>query len=228
MPFSDRYRSWIRGSAKLFTTGADPGVSGAFGAGFDVVACAHGCPRSAVLRGRRLRHRTLALGLLATATLGEASTRRTHALFALAWPTMAPPLYLDLDYRPALDRARQALTQHQLTSPDQNADFRILAALAEPVVADLTRMLCLLRVQLEQPDQTVENKLYAARDKARQAMLLSGRSELGVLDTHAYRRFWDHMNQQGLIVDDQLTRRAKRTAERLLDGFNQLDRQFLI
>lgn len=175
-----------------------------------------------------LRHRALALGLLSIAVLGGASARRTHSLFELAWPSMAPDLYLDADWSPPLDAARNALAEAGLLDPKPNANYRLLAALAEPVVPAVTRMLAILRQHLDAPDAELDEQLARAHDGARDALLLSGRSELNVLDIKAYRRFVVHLDDIGARVDGRLTRRARRTASRLLLAFEQLDRQFVI
>ncbi len=175
-----------------------------------------------------MRHRALALGLMSIAVLGNASSRRTASLFDLAWPSMAPELYLGADWRGPMIQARTALSDGELLDPSNNANYRVLAALAEPVVPALTRMLAVLRQHLDHPDADLDTQLNQARQAARDALLLSGRSELNVLDMRAYQGFVGHLDASGARVDGQLTRRARRTATRLLAAFALLDRQFVV
>ncbi|MGB0958507.1 MAG: hypothetical protein ACPGUF_08545, partial [Litorivicinus sp.] len=175
-----------------------------------------------------VKHRACALALLAIGHLAGASTRRTQALFDLAWPALALNLHIAPDYRPALEQARKALKNAQLDGPDSNANYRLLAALAEPVVADVTRLLSVLSTIMEAPNQPLDQWVLQARQKARDAMLLSGRSELSVLDLKPYRAFIDQLEHTQALINGRLTRKVERLAKRWLAGFAQIDRQFLI
>ena len=175
-----------------------------------------------------VKHRACALALLAIGHLAGASTRRTQALFDLAWPALALNLHIAPDYRPALEQARKTLKNAQLDGPDSNANYRLLAALAEPVVADVTRLLSVLSTIMEAPNQPLDQWVLQARQKARDAMLLSGRSELSVLDLKPYRAFIDQLEHTQALINGRLTRKVERLAKRWLAGFAQIDRQFLI
>lgn len=175
-----------------------------------------------------IKHRAMALGLLAIGQLSGASPRRIKSLFDLAWPAFSLSLHIPADYRGMLEQAQRALKAADLDGPKTNQDYRLLAALAEPVVADVTRLLCVLQSCMDAPPSSVEHIVISARSRARDALLLSGRSELSVLNLAPYRAFVEQLEQSGVLVDGQLSKKVERSAKRWLASFAQIDRQFLI
>ena len=173
-----------------------------------------------------VKHRALALGLLSIGRLSGVSQRRIRNLFELAWPAFSAGMHLAPDYRSDLDRADHALHQAKLDKVTDNAQYRLLAALAEPVVADVTRILCVFKVILSgaPQDQVAEQ----ARQLAINAMLLSGRSELAVLDMRPYQAFIEQLISMQVYQDGRLTRRLEKSADRWIEAFAGIDRQFVI
>ena len=173
-----------------------------------------------------VKHRAVALGLLSIGRLTGASQRRIKTLFELAWPAFSAGMHLTSDYQLDLNRADQALHQAKLDKVSDNAQYRLLAALAEPVVADVTRILCVFKVILAStPYPQVAQQ---ARQLAINAMLLSGRSELAVLDARPYEAFIDQLVSMQVYKDGKLTRRLEKSADRWIEAFAGIDRQFVI
>ena len=166
------------------------------------------------------------MGLLSIGRLTGASQRRIKTLFELAWPAFSAGMHLTPDYQLDLNRADQALHKAKLDKVSDNAQYRLLAALAEPVVADVTRILCVFKVILAgTPHQQVTQQ---ARQLAINAMLLSGRSELAVLDARPYEAFIDQLLTMQVYKDGKLTRRLEKSADRWIEAFAGIDRQFVI
>ena len=67
-----------------------------------------------------------------------------------------------------------------------------------------------------------------ARQLAINAMLLSGRSELAVLDARPYEAFIDQLLTMQVYKDGKLTRRLEKSADRWIEAFAGIDRQFVI
>lgn len=175
-----------------------------------------------------MRHRAIALSLVAIGRLSGASNRRINSLFELVWPVLALNNHLPSDPKPLQAQASAALQAALLEDAEDNAQYRLLAALAEPVVADVTRLLSVLKVCLDQPNHSATYVVDAARQQAKKAMLLSGRSELSVLDAKPYHAFVESLQSQGAWAAGALSPRAQRLAKRWLAGFAQIDRQFLL
>lgn len=175
-----------------------------------------------------IKHRAIALGLLAIGRLSETRTRRTRSLFDLAWPALSLSLHIPEDYEHALEHAQSALKHAGLNDAISNEDYRLLAALAEPVVADVTVILCTLKACLDPTLTDTDQRIRHARTQARNAMLLSGRSELAVLDTRPYQRFMEQLESMGAMQQGKLSRGLTRATHRWCEKFAQVDRQFLI
>ena len=201
----------------LVQTGADPMIH-APAQGRDQLGYAAGS----------LKHRAIALGLLAIGRLSQTRTRRTRSLFDLAWPTLSLSLHIPDDYQAELAQAEAALKRAGLSEVADNQDYRLLAALAEPVVADVTIILCTLKACLDPTLNDTDGRIAQAKDRASNAMLLSGRSELAVLDPQPYLRFLQQLESAGALAEGKLSRGMARATERWCEKFALVDRQFVI